>query len=70
MKLLLGVAAGVLAASTGYASAQAMKPGLWEIGTKMMGGSGEMADAMAQAQKQMGRARALRGIQAVVLDRL
>lgn len=53
MRLLLGVAACVLAASTGYASAQAMKPGLWEIGTKMMGGSGEMADAMAQAQKQM-----------------
>ena len=53
MKLPLGIAACLLAASGSYASAQTMKPGLWEIATKMMGGSGEMADAMAQAQKQM-----------------
>lgn len=53
MKLPLGIAACLLAASGSYASAQTMKPGLWEIATKMMGGSSEMADAMAQAQKQM-----------------
>ncbi|MBV5297068.1 MAG: DUF3617 domain-containing protein [Rhodoferax sp.] len=53
MKLLIGIATMVLAASAGTASAQNMKPGLWEIATQMQGGSGEMASAMAQAQKQM-----------------
>ena len=53
MKLPLGIAALLLATSAGYAGAQTMKPGLWEIATQMQGGSGEMADAMAKAQKQM-----------------
>ena len=53
MKLPIGIAALVLAASAGTASAQTMKPGLWEIATQMQGGSGETANAMAQAQKQM-----------------
>ena len=53
MKLQLGIAALLLTTSAGYASAQTMKPGLWEIATQMQGGSGEMADAMAKAQKQM-----------------
>ncbi len=58
MKLQLGKwhaawAACLLAGSTGFASAQTMKPGLWEITTQMQGGSGEMASAMAEAQKQM-----------------
>ncbi|MBK7050947.1 MAG: DUF3617 domain-containing protein [Rhodoferax sp.] len=35
------------------ASAQSMKPGLWEINNKMSTGSGEMEKAMAEAQKQM-----------------
>ncbi len=53
MKLSNAMAAVVLAVGAGSASAQAIKPGLWEIATQMQGGSGEMASAMAQAQKQM-----------------
>lgn len=53
MKLPLGFATLLLTTSVGFASAQTMKPGLWEIATQMQGGSGEMADAMAKAQKQM-----------------
>ena len=53
MKLTIAVAAVLLATSAATASAQTMKPGLWEIATQMQGGSGEMAGAMAQAQKQM-----------------
>ena len=46
MACLLGVLAfGV--------QAQTMKPGLWEMQTKMQGGSGEMEKAMAQMQQQM-----------------
>ena len=48
---LLSAAALVLAASA--ASAQNMKPGLWEITTKMKSSNGEMEKAMAEAQKQM-----------------
>lgn len=53
MKLHLGIAVCLLATCTGYASAQTMKPGLWEISTQMQSGSGEMANAMAKMQKQM-----------------
>jgi len=53
MKLTIAIAAVLLATSAATASAQTMKPGLWEITTQMQGGSGEMAGAMAQAQKQM-----------------
>ncbi|MDO8287269.1 MAG: DUF3617 domain-containing protein [Rhodoferax sp.] len=53
MKLSIAITALVLAAGSASASAQAIKPGLWEIATQMQGGSGEMAGAMAQAQKQM-----------------
>ncbi len=53
MKLTPAIAALLLAASASYASAQTMKPGLWEITTKMQGGSGEMTAAMENAQKQM-----------------
>ena len=35
------------------AHAQTMKPGLWEMTSKVQGGSGEMEKAMADAQKQM-----------------
>lgn len=35
------------------ASAQSMKPGLWEINNKMSSASGEIEKAMAEAQKQM-----------------
>ncbi len=35
------------------AHAQSVKPGLWETSSKMKSGSGQMEQAMAQAQKQM-----------------
>ncbi len=35
------------------AHAQTMKPGLWEMTSKVQSGSGEMEKAMAEAQKQM-----------------
>ena len=53
MKLPMAIATLLLATSAISANAQTMKPGLWEIATQMQGGSGEMAGAMAQAQKQM-----------------
>jgi hypothetical protein len=53
MKLSNAIAAVVLAVGAASASAQAIKPGLWEMGTQVQSGSGEMASAMAQAQKQM-----------------
>jgi hypothetical protein len=46
-------AACLLASFAGFASAQTMKPGLWEITTQVQGGSGDMGSAMAEAQKQM-----------------
>ena len=46
------LAAAVLAACSLGASAQSMKPGLWEISNKM-GGSPEMDQAMAKMQDQM-----------------
>ncbi|MBK6322141.1 DUF3617 domain-containing protein [Candidatus Aalborgicola defluviihabitans] len=52
MKLHTALACLLLVAGAGTASAQNMKPGLWEISTQMKG-SGQMGDAMAQAQKQM-----------------
>jgi len=45
------IAAAVLAAACLPASAQSMKPGLWEIHNKMQGG--EMDAAMAQMQQQL-----------------
>lgn len=42
-----------LIATAGWAQAQTMKPGLWEITTQMQSGSGKMNDAMAQAQKAL-----------------
>ena len=43
----------VLASASVAASAQTMKPGLWEISSKMAGGSGDMEKAMAESQKHM-----------------
>ncbi len=37
------------------ASAQTMKPGLWEISHKMQGGSGDLGAKMAAAQEQMAK---------------
>ena len=53
MKLSNSLAALLLVASVASANAQTIKPGLWEFATQMRGGSGQMADAMAQAQKQL-----------------
>jgi hypothetical protein len=44
------IAAGLVA---GAASAQNIKPGLWEINNKMQSGNGELEAAMAQMQKQL-----------------
>lgn len=52
MKLHTSIACLLLTTFTGYASAQHMKPGLWEIATQMQG-SGQTGEAMAKAQKQM-----------------
>ena len=51
-KILTLVTAAALAVAAAPASAQTMKPGLWEI-TNKMGGSPEMDQAMAQLQQQM-----------------
>lgn len=52
MKLHTALACLLMVVGAGTACAQNMKPGLWEISTQMQG-SGQMGDAMAQAQKQM-----------------
>lgn len=51
MRIASLVACGLLAAACLPASAQALKPGLWEIRNNMKGG--EMDNAMADLQKQM-----------------
>ncbi|MBT9508004.1 DUF3617 domain-containing protein [Rhodoferax sp.] len=45
--------AAALASSAFGATAQTMKPGLWEISNKMTSSSGEMEKAMGEAQKQL-----------------
>jgi hypothetical protein len=45
--------AAVLATGASAAGAQSMKPGLWEITSKMQSGSGQMERQMAQAQERM-----------------
>jgi Protein of unknown function (DUF3617) len=52
MKLHTALFAAALAATAVSASAQNMKPGLWEVNNKM-GGSPEMDQAMARMQAQM-----------------
>ena len=52
MKLHYLLAAALVAGASG-ASAQSMKPGLWEITSKMQTGSGQMERQMAQAQERM-----------------
>ena len=43
----------VLTSGVFSASAQTMKPGLWEINNKMSSSSGDMEKAMTEAQKQL-----------------
>ena len=45
--------AGLLALAATTAQAQNLKPGLWEMNSKMTSSSGQMEQAMAQAQAQM-----------------
>lgn len=45
--------AAALALCTAAVSAQTLKPGLWEMSTRMSSSSGQMEQAMAQAQAQM-----------------
>jgi hypothetical protein len=47
------LAATVFLAASFGASAQTLKPGLWEIDSKMQTGSGQMEQSMAQMQQQM-----------------
>ncbi|MEO8542856.1 MAG: DUF3617 domain-containing protein [Burkholderiaceae bacterium] len=53
MKNSIRIAACLLSVVAVGAGAQALKPGLWEMQTKMQSGSGEMENAMAEMQKQM-----------------
>lgn len=53
MKLSAVFACVALTTGALQVNAQSMKPGLWEITTQMQGGSGEMSNAMAQAQKHL-----------------
>jgi hypothetical protein len=47
------LAATALIAASFAASAQSMKPGLWEVNTRMQAASGQMQKDMAEAQRQM-----------------
>jgi len=53
MKLLHALVALAAGAFAVTASAQNLKPGLWEVTNKMQSASGEMEKQMAQAQQQM-----------------
>ena len=53
MKPLCALAVLAAATFTAGASAQNLKPGLWEITNSMKSSSGEMEKAQAQAQQQM-----------------
>ena len=53
MKLLCTLTVLAAAAFAGGASAQNLKPGLWEVTNTMKSSSGEMEKAQAQAQAQM-----------------
>jgi hypothetical protein len=53
MKILRATAVLAAALFTVSASAQSMKPGLWEVTNNMKSGSGEMEKARAQMQQQM-----------------
>ena len=53
MKKTVATVICLLGVFTAGAHAQTMKPGLWEMQTKMQSGSGEMEKAMAEMQQQM-----------------
>jgi len=54
MRFLHGIwITGLLASAAANTVAQTMKPGLWEITSKMADSSGEVAAALAEVQKEM-----------------
>lgn len=53
MKWKIAFVAAVTAGASFGASAQNLKPGLWEITHKMQGGGADMAAAMADMQREM-----------------
>jgi hypothetical protein len=53
MKPQLVLAATALIAASFCASAQSMKPGLWEVNTRTQAASGQMQKDMAEGQRQM-----------------
>ena len=53
MNKIVATAICLLGFHAAGAHAQTMKPGLWEMQTKMQSGSGEMEKAMAEMQQQM-----------------
>jgi uncharacterized protein DUF3617 len=53
MKTLRLIAAAMLFASSSYAGAQSLKPGLWEITNQMRGGGAEMEQGMARMQQEL-----------------
>jgi hypothetical protein len=55
MKFVHAATAIAALAAVTAASAQNLKPGLWELNNKMTSSSGQMEQAMAQAQAQMAK---------------
>lgn len=49
----LALVAAALVSTTFYATAQALKPGLWQVNNKLSSSSGELEKALAEAQKQL-----------------
>ena len=52
-KSRLALAVSVLILAAAASGAQTIKPGLWEMSTRMAGGSGEMEKLMAESQKHL-----------------
>ncbi len=52
-KQYLALVAAALVSTTFCAAAQTLKPGLWQIDSKLSSSSGEMERALAEAQKQL-----------------
>jgi hypothetical protein len=53
MKLRRTIVAAMLAASPLGVTAQTLKPGLWEVSSKMQSSSGQLEQSMSQMQQQM-----------------
>ena len=53
MKIQITLAATALIAASSLSWAQSMKPGLWEVNTRMQAASGKMQKDLAEAQRQI-----------------